>query len=374
MGVAGALLANLVIFGALGLFSWLNGFDSDLFYRSVQEDEWIEWGTFWAFLLAAGAFGWAAVRQRRVARVWPWFLAGVGLFCFAVAMEEISWGQRILGYRPPAYFLAHNYQQELNVHNVMDSDLRKLSVKVVILGYGAVLPLLGLVPGLAGALRRLAVVPPPVELVPGFLAAFWIYDAYPFKFSGEITELMMGFCFLFAGLAPWRELAPPAANTARRRLALPVAVATGLVVGLGAANAWSSRSRRSASPELLEAARAELWALTRDFHQRAREIGGLPSRCGVHKRLYTFRRQYGQRFLDTGQFAALGGQGLPAERAEFFLDPWNSPYWLRDKCSPDRRRRVVFVYSFGPNRRRDSSAWEVRGDDVGGLLLVHPRE
>ena len=28
--------------------------------------------------------------------------------CFVVAMEEISWGQRLFGYRAPAYFLGHN--------------------------------------------------------------------------------------------------------------------------------------------------------------------------------------------------------------------------------------------------------------------------
>ena len=63
------------------------------------------------------------------------------MFCFIVAMEEISWGQRLLGYRPPAYFLEYNYQQEFNFHNVVETDYRKLALTLVIAGYGIVLPL-----------------------------------------------------------------------------------------------------------------------------------------------------------------------------------------------------------------------------------------
>ena len=67
-----------------------------------------------------------------------------------------------------------------------------------------------------------------------------------------------------------------------------------------------------------------------------------------------------------GVFARLKVQGLPEVRADFFIDPWNSPYWIRHKCKDKRRR--VFVYSFGPNRRRDSTAWEILGDDIGAMI------
>ncbi len=370
MGIAGAVLANVLILGTLALFSWLNEHDFDAFYQSLQEDEWLEWATFWGFFLAAVALGVAALRQRRSTGLWPWFLAGVASFCFVVGMEEISWGQRVLGYRPPAYFLEHNFQQELNVHNVMARDLRMLAVKVVILGYGVALPLLAAMPPVGQLLARLAVVAPPVELAPGFAAAYWTYETYPFKFSGEVTEFMMALGFLFAGLARARELGAP---MPRRRLGpAPVALSTAVVLALGAANAWASRAQRSASPETMRTAQAELAALKRDFETRAAASGGrLPSKCGLHKRLYSYRRKYDQPFLDRGDFAALKEQGLPEERAEFFLDPWNSPYWLRDKCS--QSRRVVFLYSFGPNRRRDSSSWEIRADDVGvGLVERAP--
>jgi hypothetical protein len=374
MGLAGALLANAVLLGVLAGFALLNETQPDLYYQSVQEDEWLEWASFWAFLLAAGVFAVGAVRQREADGGWPWFLAGLALFCLVVALEEISWGQRVLGYRPPTYFLEHNYQQELNLHNVIERDLRKLGAKAVILGYGVALPLLALIPPLGRLLSRWAVVAPPPELIPGFAAAYWTYEAYPFKYSGEIMELMLGLGFLFAGLARARELRfGGAAAGLRRALPASLALSAALVFGLGLANAHASRAQRSASLENLKRARVEIAALERDFLARNRNPSGWsPSRCGIHKRLYAFVRKYQGTFLRRGEFAALESRGMPGERVEFFLDPWNSPYWLRDKCSASRR--VVFVYSFGPNRRRESSPWEIRGDDVGAVLVRGKRK
>jgi hypothetical protein len=41
--------------------------------------------------------------------------AMIWLFIFA---EEISWGQRILNMKSPAFFVAHNYQGEVTIHNL----------------------------------------------------------------------------------------------------------------------------------------------------------------------------------------------------------------------------------------------------------------
>ena len=61
------------------------------------------------------------------------------------------------------------------------------------------------------------------------------------------------------------------------------------------------------------------------------------------------------------EFAKLVEEAL---RRQYFLDPWNLPYWIRHRCS-EGRTTAVFVYSFGPNRRRDSDPGEIRGDDIG---------
>jgi hypothetical protein len=359
MGLSAALVANALVLGALAYAAVMHAVDTDLYFRGVREDDYLEWGTSWAFAVAAGVFVLGALRQER--RI-PWFLLGVGLFCFVVAMEEISWGQRVLGYRPPSYFLEHNFQQELNLHNVVSTSYRKLSLKVIIAGYGVALPLMALIPPLGRLLTRTGVVAPPAALIPSFLAALLTYIYYPWKHSGEWVEFMLGLGFLFAALVAARRYG--AGGSSARRETGSLVIAWLIVVGVGVASAAASRHQRGADPRNIEAATIEAEALRRDFLS-----GGLRTGCGLHKRVYSYVEKYGVTDLNRGEFAGLSSQGLPEERAAFFIDPWNSPYWIRDKCLRAGGRRAVFVYSFGPNRRRDSTLWEIRGDDVGAVIL-----
>ena len=368
MGVGTGLLASALMGGVLAYAFLIQTFAApDFYYTSLQEDASLEWATFWAFLLAAGVFGVAGWRQWRCARVLPWFAAGVALFCAAVAMEEISWGQRALGYRPPSYFLEYNYQQELNFHNLLDTDLRKLGFKAIIAGYGIALPLLALVPPVRRLLLRAAILPPPAALVPGFAAALWAYLDYPWKFTGELVELMVGLGFLFAATA-WVRAFRDAERAPGLATAALVALGGVLVIGLGAANAAVSRSQRRGDPEAVATARVELRALKDDILASAGERGDFPVRCNLSKRLYTFVEQYDAGYLMRGRFAALVQQGLPEQRAEFLIDPWNHPYWIRSRCAKRGSKRRVFIYSFGPNRKRDSTQWELLEDDVGLYL------
>ncbi len=367
MGSLPALLANALVFGILGYMAYLEASHADFYRMSVQEDEYLEWATFWAFIGAAWVAFRGALNERRELGNWPWFLAGVSFFCFVVAMEEISWAQRLIDYRPPTYFLEHNFQQEPNFHNVISTGLRKLALKSVIAGYGIVLPILALVPPLGSRLRKWSITAPPIELVPSFAATLWLYVDYPWDYSGEIVEVMLGFCFLFGLLASRR----PSEAAGTRRKIVTLGISWLIVMALGLATAAAARFQTSARLENVDAARVELEALKNDFlHMSNPHRNIFPTRCGIHKRVYSYVEKYDKDYLWRGQFASLQGQGLREERAKFFIDPWNAPYWVRDRCNRDRTRRSIFVYSFGPNRRRDSSVWEVLGDDVGAYILI----
>jgi hypothetical protein len=333
----------------------LLAFDEQRYYRSVQEDEWLEWASVWSFLAAAVVAAALAVRELRLRSPRWWFALGLAGFCFWVAMEEISWGQRLLGYRPPAYFLEHNYQQELNLHNVVSTDLRQLALSAVILGYGVALPLALRVPRLGAWLERLGVFGPPLGLAPAFLGTFLLYQSYPWKFSGEWVEWMLGLGFLFGLL-----LSDPVARTSALRLA----AAWGLVMLAGSACAAVSGARRDGRPENRDAARVEIETLAADFL-----AARVPSPCGLHQRLYTFVEAGDVDALRTGSYAAQVERGLPEERAAFFLDPWNSPYWIRDICADEGQRRRIAIYSLGANRMRESDAWSFAGDDVGHVVF-----
>jgi cell division protein FtsW (lipid II flippase) len=347
------LIANALVLLTLAIAFVLEAQNPDLYYFSVQEDEFLEWSTFWAFIVAMVFYFRSAMDYRREAQRLPWFLFGVALFCFFVAMEEISWAQRVFGYRPPVYFLEHNFQQEFNIHNVVDTDYRKLALTLVIAVYGIVLPLLAAVPALKRLMDGVGIVAPTIALLPAYAATLVMYVWYPMSHSGEWVELMLGMSFLFSAMPArirWQPVAYVAATTA-------------VVLILGQLSAVASRAQRSAHPATMQAAHSEVEAIAIDF------LTGLAhSNCNLHKRLYTFVEEYEERGLLEGSFSALQSQGLPSERAEFFLDPWNSPYWLRDRCDRASNQRIVFVYSFGPNRRRDSSRTEILGDDVGAYV------
>ncbi len=359
-GWPAALTANSLVLGVV-VFAWaLQHWSPDLYYRALQEDQALEWSTFWAFLLATVGFCVGARRQYGQTARLPWFSAGLALFCFFVAMEEISWGQRIFGYQPPEYFLAQNFQQELNLHNVLDTGIRKLTLKSVILGYGVLLPLTTLIPGCRRWWRRIGIQAPPLSLAPAFAGAYLLYEIYPWSHSGELVELMLGLGFLFAAQASLGS--DPLLETGQRQpTAIGLVGAAVASLALGTATAALTNTLRDSDPKLLEAARMETAALAADFSS-----GRVESDCSLHKRLYTFMKKYEQQALRAGEFADLVSQGLPETRAEFFLDPWNSPYWILDACR--QGRRVTFIYSFGPDRSRDSTRQQILGDDIGAYI------
>jgi hypothetical protein len=337
----------------------LRAFRTDTYSRAVQEDQALEWATFWAFAMAAAFYLVTAVRLRRAGLGVPWFTTGLALFCVFVAMEEISWGQRVLGYRPPDYFLEQNFQQELNVHNVFSTGLRKLVLKGVILGFGVVLPLLAAGKRGKAVLDRLGVPAPPWQLAPAFLATYLLYEIYPWSHTGEWVELMLGFGFLLAAVSSIGRAQPSGSEPRLQVVQVLASVLAPILLGLGTTAVLDAA--RSENPELLATAQREVEALRQDFLS-----GRIESNCSLHKRLYTFMEKYDQRALLEGEFASLVARGLPEARAEFLLDPWNSPYWIRDWCKDGRR--LTFVYSFGPDRKRDSTRDRILGDDIGAFI------
>ena len=327
----------------------------EFYYFSVQEDQYLEWATFWAFLV--GAFVWFrnAGEYRSRMRRFPWFHYGIALFCVVVAMEEISWGQRLIGYRPPEYFLTENFQQELNFHNIVETDFRKLALTLVIAGFGIALPVATQLRPVQSLFEQAGIVAPSIGMLPAFVATLLVYVVYPWNFSGEWVELTLGLGFLFAAVH--------LVGTARLNRPSQGAIAFVAVIGLGILGATVTRAQLDTNPELIEAAKIEVAALAGDF-----EDGYAESECNLHKRLYTFVVEHEQGSIYSGSFSGLQSQGLHEDRADFFLDPWNSPYWLRDRCDRQAGERTTFVYSFGPNRIRDSSRTEILGDDIGAVI------
>jgi hypothetical protein len=117
-----AVIAGLVVI--LGICAYglvLLHWDKQAFLVWIREDGFVEWLTV-AELVIMSVFSFSMSRAfsrsgQRTAAERVWLFMGF-LFLFG-ALEEISWGQRILGIESPQWFLKHNKQGETNIHNLL---------------------------------------------------------------------------------------------------------------------------------------------------------------------------------------------------------------------------------------------------------------
>lgn len=374
------VVSNLLLLFVF-FYAWIiHEFFFDFYVQSVQEDEYLEWATFFGFLLAMGLFVQAAYDRQKKDGLFPWFLYGLSIFCFLFAMEEISWAQRVLGFRPGVYFLEKNFQQELNFHNVMPTPIRELLIRAVILGYGVLLPVVMLVPWVNTWGQRIGLVTPPVWLIPSFLVTFILILWYPWDFTGELIELVLAFAFAFLALnETWKNGIRFTSQGHTVKGTNPLkqfAMAWVIILAVGWGGAWLSQKGRSVDKALVARAETEVIAIAKDFSNLSRNHNDeFAISCRLSKRMYTYIEAFGVQRLRQGNYVSLIQQGLPEERAEFFIDPWNAPYWVGMRCSKGEGSEIVnqlhvSVYSFGPNRRRESTELELRPDDIGQQIAI----
>jgi len=99
--------------------------DTTLWDAFFQEDMIIENITFLLFLGASLLFFKAGL-CRNVSKRRRFFLFALGVVLFVVAMEEISWGQRVFGWETTDWFSSGNRQRETNLHNFNDTIAHSL--------------------------------------------------------------------------------------------------------------------------------------------------------------------------------------------------------------------------------------------------------
>jgi len=344
-----ALLTALITVEAIALVLCGVAIVNERTWASIaQEDGVVEWATVLAYVFAAG---WLLVVVRKLSPSW-WFKGAtllLALFCLGVAGEEISWGQRLFGFKPPEVFLERNFQQELNLHNVL-MDERGLGfaldskdlVIAIALGFGCLWPWLV-------RRRRFSVfaqLAPPYALVPLALAVAAAELGYSVELTGEGAELIVGLIFLASAIVVTR----PSPRVAMAWLLAP------LVGGL-LLSTVIARLMFGSDEAGTRTAAAELALLQQDVVQG---VTDKLLKKNVHKRVYTATRD-GYLTLAGGVF--LEGKQERHDRRGYFLDPWNNPYWVYY----DRSERSGAVYSFGPNRRRDVVIRDANsdpGDDV----------
>ncbi|MET0287237.1 MAG: hypothetical protein ABW352_22320 [Polyangiales bacterium] len=331
-------LPQLVSFAMLAVTLGLAELAPARFERLMQEDGPAEWATFLAFALAGG-IGLRALWKKRVEdKLARLTLLAVCGFCLFVAGEEISWGQRIIGFRPPALFLEHNFQQESNLHNLLKGILDTRWMVLMVAGlYGVVAPYV------IYLTRWPKVLAAPLAALPWFAAIVWLEFAYPYELVGELAELALGLAFLWDVIERSDVAAEP-----RRALRVGVMQAGALAGALVLVPLYEL-SLSFHSEDLVAHTQEDLATLAARMQDGDALRSAVFKKRDVHKRLYTAVKA-GYLALDPG---------------EFYLDAWNSPYWFSFERTGEREGRVV-LYSFGPNRKRDLGAHgtSANGDDV----------
>jgi len=105
-------------------------------------------------------------------------------------LEEINWGQRIIGFETTEFFLEKSDQPVINVHNVVNRQFNVRTKHIAawaFIIYGVILPLVARNRRIRLIIQRFRILLPPLILAFGFLlSAFLTSDRY---FGGRVEEL-----------------------------------------------------------------------------------------------------------------------------------------------------------------------------------------
>lgn len=129
---------------ALGLgFVALLALDPEEFHYRAREDGMLEWVPALLLFVASAIFAERALRSLKISqgRLVAGAAALLAMVFFVMAMEEISWFQRVIGFGTPEGLAEANWQGEFNLHNLQTnfSELVRYTGAGLFLG---VLPLL----------------------------------------------------------------------------------------------------------------------------------------------------------------------------------------------------------------------------------------
>lgn len=230
-----------IIFSGIALYHWYFPVSYNYF---LTEDSWVEYGTF-ACYLTAGLLILLTIMKNPPARRPGYILLCLGLFF--VAMEEISWGQRLFGVRTPDIIAQRNYQSELSLHNASFFPAEHLF-------FHAILVWAVILPEISCRFERLGVFLKAVgiplvsrEIYPYFILGFLLKNFKIVIRNAELGEFIIGLAFLLFSVGTFSRIEKNAEETklAKKRLigwaVMIVAAVTALMVFAGQQDIYALR-------------------------------------------------------------------------------------------------------------------------------------
>jgi hypothetical protein len=169
-----------------------------LYRYLIAEDTVVEYATFATFLLAALVAVRLAIDfrgQHETVFFLSYSLLAAGLFI--IAMEEISWGQRIFSIETPSFLESRNYKGETNFHNLGGFPVHNAFIVVGL--YGAFARLL--VPGRVKRRQPMLVdlFTPPYALFLYFFLPCALYIHYEYLYYRYLVPLDLEWNEFYSG-------------------------------------------------------------------------------------------------------------------------------------------------------------------------------
>ncbi|MGZ8157571.1 MAG: tetratricopeptide repeat protein [Methylobacter sp.] len=206
-----AVLLCSIPLAIVGFYAVAVMYYPNIYIISTYEDLYGEWAQTYGFLTT---FIFSALISLNKNHPHRWFfvlLAAAGFYAF---MEEISWGQRIIGFDTPKFFHDNSYQDEANFHNLLtgpvdswSKELLTYFIAIGLIAYGVIFPIALQVkfkPALWLTQWRIAA-PPPLSLIPAFVLAA-VLEIEPFSFNeAEVAELLVAWALAFTALDSWLQ-------------------------------------------------------------------------------------------------------------------------------------------------------------------------
>ncbi|MEP4194210.1 MAG: hypothetical protein ABJL99_01090 [Aliishimia sp.] len=201
----------LYVILALGLTLGLGAsiFAPDLFVtRLSAEDGLFEWATAIALLLGS-VVCLTRVKLANKARIFALVSAFGAVILFFGAGEEISWGQRLIGWESGDFWLENNDQAETNLHNLVVGEVKinkllfGVALTLAFVLYFAVLPLLHHRGASVSAWAdRWGVPVPKWHHGVAFIVSLIVMTLVPTSRSAELGEFAVGILLATVVLSP----------------------------------------------------------------------------------------------------------------------------------------------------------------------------
>jgi len=196
-----ALRTNTILaFTGLALVFYLYYLQPVGYVYFIAEDYWAEYATFVSWGMACWFLTWMLFNYPDLRK--PGFIL-LALASFLVAMEEISWGQRILSVPLPSLFAQYNLQGETTIHNlVYISGKHYVFAGITTFLWSIPFSFISSRKGgwLHGSCTKLGIPIVPIHLWPFFLLASFSLIYAPFLGTGEVGELFLALAFAVLSL------------------------------------------------------------------------------------------------------------------------------------------------------------------------------